>query len=112
MSPQMQWLFYGLVAAAIIGTVRMRYKKALETGETRSGTPLRTYADLRERCMTRLLWCFLPASAIAIWLWVYQQKDSVAILTIIITGSIVIGGVIFDYALLRAWDKRKKDIQP
>gem|GEM_PF-4055083 len=109
MPPESQWLMLGLIVVIIITTVRKRYMQALETGQTRSGTPLRDYTDLRNRFLTRVLWCFFPGSAIAVWIWINQQKYTVAILTVIITGSIAIGGAIFDACLLRAWAKREKN---
>jgi hypothetical protein len=100
-----KWLFGLLIVCFIIGTVRMRYRQALETGHTRSAIVLRTYADLWARLRVRLFWCLFPAAAVAAWLWLVPHQPVISLATVLVAASVTFGGAIFDLCLLRAWAK-------
>ena len=98
-----KWIFGFLVLCIIIGTVRSRYQQALETGQTRSSIPLRTYADLWARLRIRLFWCLFPAVAIAVYLWLFMDQIAIALPTALVAMLVTFGGAIFDHYLLRGW---------
>lgn len=96
-----------LLIAAIAGTVRMRYLEARKTGRTRSSIVLRTYSDLWARFRVRLMWCFFPATAVALWLCITRNETVICVLTIAVAAIITVGGAFFDHCLLRYWAKNK-----
>ena len=109
MSDNIKFIFFIVITAAVLGTVRLRYLEARKTGRTRSSIVLRTYSDLWARFRIRLMWCFFPAAVVALWLCVVRGETFICVLTLIVATVITLGGTLFDHCLLQSWAKNKPD---